>query len=152
MPFTKGKPAPASVTLQDLRSWTELQNEDARHFSGTANYTGNITVPASWPGAGQRVYLELGKVEIMARVRLNGKDLGVLWRPPYRVEVTGLLKPGENTLSIDVVNLWANRLIGDAALPPEKRQTWCDWEPYTADMPLLPSGLMGPVRFVAEPV
>lgn len=151
VPFTKGKPAPAAVTLQDLRSWTELPDEDARHFSGTANYSGSIAAPASWPGPGQRIYLELGKVEIMARVRLNGKDLGVLWRPPYRVDVTGLVKAGENTLSIDVVNLWANRLIGDAALPPGQRQTWSDWEPYTADMALLPSGMMGPVRFVAEP-
>ncbi|MBS1814087.1 MAG: hypothetical protein JSS87_04360 [Acidobacteria bacterium] len=148
--FPPGKGAPASIDLASLRSWTEVGDEGVRHFSGTATYTGSITVPANWPMAGKRVFLRLGEVKVMAHVRLNGKDVGVLWRPPYQVDVTGMIKPGENSLFIDVVNLWANRLIGDAALPPEKRLTWCDWEPYTADMALLPSGLIGPVRLVAE--
>jgi hypothetical protein len=148
--FPAGKGAPASAEMPALRSWTEMQDEGIRHFSGTANYAGKLTVPAEWPGADMRIFLELGEVQVMARVRLNGQDLGVLWRPPYRVEVTGRLQTGENILSIDVVNLWPNRMIADAGLPPEKRISWSDWEPFTPDMPLLPSGLIGPVRFVAE--
>lgn len=107
-------------------------------------------MPKDWPTADKRVFLSLGNVEVMARIRLNGKDLGVLWKSPYRMDVPGTIQAGENQLSIDVVNLWANRLIGDAALPEAKRITWCDWEPYTAGMPLLPSGLMGPVVLIAE--
>ncbi|NLH43823.1 MAG: hypothetical protein GX448_18440, partial [Planctomycetes bacterium] len=77
---------------------------------------------------------------------LNGKDLGVLWKAPFQVEITNAVKPGENTLEITVANLWPNRLIGDQSLPPEERTTWTTWNPYTKDSPLLESGLLGPVR------
>ena len=83
----------------------------------------------------------------MARVRLNGRDLGILWKPPYRVEITGNLKSGENALQIEVVNLMPNRMIGDAALPEDKRFTWSTWQPFKSDTPLVKSGLIGPVGF-----
>ena len=76
---------------------------------------------------------------------MNGKNLGVVWTPPFRVEVTEALKPDGNMLEIDVVNLWPNRLIGDAALPPEKRLTRTNVDVYKKDSPLLESGLLGPV-------
>ena len=81
----------------------------------------------------------------MAHIHLNGRDLGICWRPPYRVETTGALKPGLNQLEIAVVNLWPNRLIGDQFLPESQRLTWSTWEPFTKASPLLKSGLLGPV-------
>jgi hypothetical protein len=85
----------------------------------------------------------------MARVKLNGHDLGILWKAPYQVEVGKHLKSGTNTLEIAVVNLWPNRMIGDAALPEDQRISWSAWQPFQANSPLLVSGLLGPVRIVA---
>ena len=108
--------------------------------------------------AGQRCYLDLGTVKDTARVRLNGKDLGVVWCPPWRVEITGAAKPGENALEIAVVNLWPNRLIGDSKLPAGERRTHTGLQMDIVDtsQPVaalvgwiskdpLPSGLLGPV-------
>ena len=81
----------------------------------------------------------------MAQVRLNGKDLGVVWTAPWQVEITDAVKPAGNRLEIDVVNLWPNRLIGDSALPPEKRLTKTNVPKFKKDSPLLPSGLLGPI-------
>ena len=82
----------------------------------------------------------------LAEVRLNDRSLGVVWCAPWRVEVTEGLKLRDNELEIDVVNLWPNRLIGDASLPPEKRLTKTNVRTYQAGSPLLPSGLLGPVK------
>jgi hypothetical protein len=114
---------------------------------------------------------------VIAAVRLNGKDLGILWKPPYRVDVTGALKAGENTLEVKVTNLWANRMIGDEGLPedsqrnpngtlkewpqwllegkpsPTGRYTFTAWRLWNKDDPLIESGLLGPVTLrVAERV
>jgi hypothetical protein len=86
-----------------------------------------------------------GDVQVMARVKLNDHDLGILWKPPYRVDITAALQPGSNTLEIRVANLWPNRMIGDAALPAADRFTWSSYEPFTQDTPLPKSGLLGPV-------
>ena len=80
-----------------------------------------------------------------ARVRLNGKDLGVLWCQPWHVNVSGVLKNGENFLEVEVVNLWPNRLIGDENLPEDERKTRTNVISYKRDYPLMPSGLLGPV-------
>ena len=96
-----------------------------------------------------RHYLDLGSVKEIAHVFLNGKDLGMLWKPPFRVDVTAALKPGRNRLEVRVTNLWPNRLIGDAALPENQRHTWSTFQPYKAEDPLLPSGLLGPVTLRA---
>jgi hypothetical protein len=90
------------------------------------------------------LYLDLGIVKNTARVRLNGKDLGVVWCNPWRIEITGAVKPGENALEIDVVNLWPNRRVGDSRLPPEQRRTRSR-HPANPGWPLLSSGLLGPV-------
>ena len=82
----------------------------------------------------------------MAQVELNGHDLGILWKPPFRVNVTGALQAGTNALEIRVADLWPNRMIGDAALPVAERFTWSSYEPFTKDSPLLKSGLLGPVK------
>ena len=93
-----------------------------------------------------RRWLDLGVVKNLAEVVVNGRSLGVLWRPPFRVEVTEAWRPAEtNRVEVRVTNLWINRLIGDAACPEEKRVTWTTYNPWTANDPLPDSGLMGPV-------
>jgi hypothetical protein len=96
--------------------------------------------------SGKEIVLDLGVVKDFAEVLVNGKDLGVLWKPPFRIDVTGAVQPGKNTLEIKVTNLWPNRLIGDAGLPETERVTWVNWNPYKPDSPLLDSGLLGPVK------
>jgi len=130
--FPEGSGAPATVRLGALDSWSRHPDEGIRHFSGTATYQTTFELPRETP-AGD-VVLDLGRVEVMARVNLNGRDLGVLWKPPFRVEVTTALRPGANTLTVSVVNLWVNRLIGDESLPPDsarekngRLKAWPDW-------------------------
>ena len=135
---------PALVVFDELTDWTQNAEEAIRHYSGSAVYDKTFTAPA----AGGRVFLDLGGVESLCEVTLNGEDLGVLWSAPFRVEVTGKLKRGNNRLQVKVVNLWANRIIGDAALPPEKRQTRTNITALKKDTPLEPSGLLGPVRLL----
>lgn len=80
------------------------------------------------------------------RCQINGKSLGVLWKEPFRMDITEATKVGMNKLEIRVTNLWPNRMIGDQKLPENERITWASVQPYKADSPLLPSGLLGPVR------
>ncbi len=145
--------APDKITLPSLISWSESADPGVKYFSGTATHSKTFTAEQSLLASGQRVFLDLGDVQVMARVKLNGRDLGILWKSPFRVEITGALKSGKNKLEIEVVNLWPNRMIGDAAQPPDKRFTWSSWEPFKSDSPLLKSGLLGPVRFevVSQP-
>jgi hypothetical protein len=91
----------------------------------------------------------LGGVKNLAVVTVNGKNLGQVWHTPYRLEVTFALRPGANEITIEVVNSWVNRLIGDEQ-PGATRLTFTDVKPYKADSPLRPSGLLGPVTVVRE--
>lgn len=138
---------PESVVFDQLTDWTERPQEGVRHYSGTATYERTFSLPAA---GNRRLHLDLGKVKVMARVELNGRDLGVLWKTPFRVDVTQAVRPGENTLKIHVVNLWPNRLIGDSSLPPEDRYTWTTVNPYTTRSSLQESGLLGPVTVQRE--
>ncbi|MCX6569821.1 MAG: glycosyl hydrolase [Candidatus Aminicenantes bacterium] len=161
--------APERVALDKLVSWSEHGDPGVKYFSGTGTYTKTITVPREMIGKDRRVYLDLGKVQVMATVKLNGKDLGVLWKPPYRVDVTGTLKAGDNTLEIGVANLWINRMIGDEELPedsdrnpdgtlkawprwvqegkpsPTGRFTFTSWRLWKRGEAPVESGLLGPV-------
>ena len=92
--------------------------------------------------------LDLGQVFNMAHVYINGKDLGLLWKEPYRTDISEALVDGENTLEIKVTNSWGNRLIGDSALPKEERATMTSWDFYSPADPLPTSGLLGPVRIL----
>ena len=94
------------------------------------------------------IYLDLGDVKNLAEVTLNGKYLGVLWARPFRVDITTAVKPKDNLLEVRVTNLWPNRLIGDASLPPEKRLTHTNVKSFKKTDALLPSGLLGPVRMM----
>jgi len=130
---------PATITFGTLDDWSKRPEDGIRHYSGMATYT--VTFDGAKGG-----YLSLGKVANMASVRLNGKELGVAWCAPWRVEIpAGLLRARGNRLEITVANLWANRLIGDAALPEDQRRTWTTNRSYKKDDPLLESGLLGPV-------
>jgi hypothetical protein len=141
---------PESVVFEKLDDWTKRPEEGIRHYSGTATYRQTFDLPETSRRENARIYLGLGRVQKLATVRLNGKDLGVVWTAPWRVEITDAVKSTGNQLEIDVVNLWPNRLIGDAALPPEKRFTVTNVDTYKKDSPLLPSGLLGPVSVMAE--
>ena len=137
---------PESVVFEKLEDWTKRPEPGIRFYSGTATYRKTFDLPEARPDSMGPLYLELGVINDLATVRLNGQDLGVVWTAPWRVEITDAVKPTGNRLEIDVVNLWPNRLIGDAALPPEERLTITNATAHTKDSPLLPSGLLGPVR------
>lgn len=147
--------APTSKTFHRLISWTEDADDGVRHFSGVATYQKEIEVPTELLGRDVEVFLDLGRVRVVADLRLNDEPLGVVWKPPFRRKVTGALRPGKNRLVVKVANTWSNRLVGDANSPPDRRYcrtnmkkalTWrSPWKTH----PLLESGLIGPVRLVA---
>ena len=148
--------APEKITLDSLGSWSDSKIDGVKFFSGTATYTKTFAWPNENEKTKRELWLDLGDVQVMARVKLNGHDLGILWQPPFRVNVTDALQPGVNRLEIQVSNLWPNRMIGDAALAEKDRFTWSSWQPFNKDTPLLKSGLLGPVRIstsvLVEPV
>lgn len=170
--FTPGWGAPQQVMLEELIPWNEHPEAGVKYFSGAATYCKTITVPGELIAKDRRLFLDLGRVEVMAEVRLNGKDLGILWKPPYNVEISDAAKAGENALEVKVVNLWPNRMIGDEMLPedsernpngtlktwpswvqegqpsPAGRYTFTSWRLWSKNDALLESGLLGPVRLV----
>ena len=99
------------------------------------------------PGA--HVWLDLGDVKDVAELAVNGKYFGILWKAPYKVDITDSLRPGTNQFVIEVTNLWVNRLIGDQQPYAIRKYAFTDFTPYKADSPLLPSGLLGPMRLSA---
>jgi hypothetical protein len=141
--FPEGWGAPAKITTTLLKPWQELiEDEEGRSFSGTATYTTTF----NFDGAehGQRVELDLGKVDMIAVVKLNGKEVGTLWYPPYRINIADYIVKGENTLTVEVTSTWYNRLVYDAGRPEEERKTWTIDGP-AANFSYHDSGLMGEV-------
>jgi hypothetical protein len=136
------------IVFNKLASWTENADPGIKFYSGTASYTKTFDAPRPTPHA-RRLFLDLGDLRELAEVRLNGRSLGIVWTPPFRVEITGALKPMGNVLQVEVINFWPNRIIGDASLPPEKRFTKTNIRKLTKDTPLMPSGLFGPVTLCA---
>jgi hypothetical protein len=167
--FPSNGGAPERVSLGDLISWSEHPDPGVKYFSGTATYSKTIAVPRELLGKDRWICLDLGDVQVMATVKLNGRDLGILWKPPYRVDVTDVLKAGENALEIGVTNLWINRMIGDEELPedgdrnpdgtlkawpmwvqegkpsPTGRFTFTSWRLWKKGDAPVASGLIGPV-------
>jgi len=164
------------ATFGQLVPWNEHADPAIKYLSGTAAYRKTVAVPNdTLQGDDCRWELDLGAVPVMARVILNGRDVGVLWKTPLRVDVTDAVKAGDNVLEIEVVNLWPNRMIGDEQLPedsdrycngtlkawpdwlgkgepsPAGRQTFTSWRMWKKDDALLPSGLLGPVTFRVIP-
>lgn len=146
--FTKSWGAPERVTFPELISWTESEDKNIRHYSGTGTYTKDFDYqkPAN---KGARVYLDLGKVGKVAELWLNGKSMGITWAAPYRYNITDAIKPGKNSLKIEVINTWANRIIGDVNEGEGYTKTNLkikgSRELLWSETTLLPSGLMGPV-------
>ena len=144
--FAPGRGAPEKITFDQLADWTQRSEDGIKYFSGKATYRRTFDVSDSvLRPPRSALILDLGKVNDIAVVRVNGRELGTLWQPPYRVDIAAAVKPGANTLEVDVVNTWNNRLAGDAALPVEQRHTSITAPTVTKDSPLLPAGLIGPV-------
>ena len=146
--FQPDRGAPSMITLDRLSSWSDSSDKGVKYFSGTGIYYRSIEAPADWFVRGAKLWLDLGSVKNLADVTVNGKALGILWKAPFRVDVTDALKPGGNRLEIKVTNLWVNRLIGDAQPDAARKYTYTTQPFYRAESPLLPSGLLGPVRVV----
>lgn len=149
--FQAERGAPSGpVALSALTSWTDFADTGVRYFSGSATYRAKLTAPA-W-SAGDLVSLQFGDVREIARVRVNGKDAGTVWAKPDRLRVDSLLRRGVNDIEVEVTNLWVNRIVGDLQPGVEQRYTSTNITRYKQDSLLLPSGLIGPVEWVVEPV
>jgi hypothetical protein len=141
--FPAGWGAPASVRVEQLTSWTEMDlSPEAKAFSGTATYSTEFTLDPR--AASSRVELDLGRVEVIASVRLNGEPAGTVWTAPYRLDVTRLARPGVNRLMVEVTSTWFNRLVYDAGLDEKARKTWTISGP-AKNRALVQTGLLGPV-------
>ena len=167
--FPEGWGAPRMTTFGKLQSWTESDDEGIRFFSGIATYRKICELPESLAKR-NRLFLQLGDLAEIAEVTLNGKRLGLVWLPPYRIEISGAVHAGTNQLEIRVANLWANRLNGDSLRPESTRFTRSNLDRMqidpTADRsygrvpggktrpvyskipPLMKSGLFGPVQVI----
>jgi hypothetical protein len=172
---------PKSVTFTNLVDWTQRAEPGIKYYSGTATYTKTFDLPKSATGNRKsEIFLDLGKVHALAEVWLNGKNLGVVWTAPWRVDISSAVKAKRNKLEIKVTNVWANRLIGDEQQPPDcefgqgafgfggplkafpdwfvkgqprpsaGRFTFTTWNYFTKDSPLVASGLLGQVRLTAS--
>lgn len=140
--FDKKWGAPDSVVFNKLEDWTKRPETGIKYYSGTARYRKVFNAP--YFNNKKAVYLNLGDFSSLAEVKLNGHALGLVWAEPHRLEISKFLKKKNNVLEIEITNTWNNRLVGDAALPTEKRMTNATTAP-DATAPLLPSGLIGPV-------
>jgi hypothetical protein len=163
---------PAQATFDKLAPWNSQAEPGIKYYSGTGVYSTSIDLPGTLIKALRGFYLDLGRVEVMAEVKVNGKHFPVLWKQPYRLDVTTALRVGRNTIEVAVVNLWPNRLIGDEQLPedsertpkgtltawpqwlldgkssPTGRSTFTSWRLWKKTDKLVDSGLLGPVRLV----
>ena len=161
---------PAQVTFDTLSDWTTNKDEGIKYYSGTAAYHQTFDIPqVKLKQKTMPIYLDLGKVKNMAKVTLNGKEIGVIWTAPWKIDISAHLRAKNNQLKIEVVNLWGNRLIGDEKKPDDgiKDDKWPDWllnnkprtsgrytfttsRQYNANSPLQESGLLGPVTIIQE--
>lgn len=167
--FTPGWGAPARIELPHLIDLTQHADPGVRYYSGTVTYETVLHLPPTFVQKADRLCLDLGQVQVLAEVIVNGTNLGILWCAPFRVDITAAAQPGDNTLEVRVTNLWVNRLIGDEQYPDDsewngkplkawptwlqeekprpssQRLTFTTWKHWTKDNALLPSGLLGPV-------
>lgn len=147
--FQKDRGAPSQITMEKLSSWTESTDTGVKYFSGTGTYTKTVDASKKWFKNQGQLWIDLGEVKDIAEVFVNGKSLGIVWKKPFRVDATAVLKPGKNTLEIKVTNLWVNRIIGDMQAGVKKKITYTTMPFYKADAPLLPSGLLSTVSILS---
>jgi hypothetical protein len=134
-----------TVTFDRLIDWSHHDNEQIRYYSGSAVYKNTLTI-TDLP-SDRRLYLDLGKVYVTAKVTVNGKYVGGIWTTPYRIDVTDYLQSGDNTIEIEVINTWVNRIIGDYQLPPEQRKVTTT-RINSSRTTLQSAGLIGPVTIL----
>ncbi|MBK1879360.1 glycosyl hydrolase [Pelagicoccus mobilis] len=170
--FDKNWGGPGQIPMPQLQDWTEHSDDGVRHFSGTAIYDATFELPADWANTDTPVALDLGEVKIAAVITINGQTFPTLWKPPFAHDISSALKPGQNSIQVEVTNVWTNRLIGDQAhpandgydlkgtmpkwisnnkpAPDSDRYTWTSWNFYATEelKTLEPSGLLGPIRLV----
>ncbi|MBI1334491.1 MAG: glycoside hydrolase [Armatimonadetes bacterium] len=137
---------PAHTAFEKLTDWSENPDPGIRYYSGTAVYTTTFEGPQT---AIKGLALDLGSVHEVSEVILNGRNLGIVWAPPFRVDISQAVQPGTNVLEVRVTNFWPNRVIGDARSPGQTPFTRTNIRNLTADSKLMPSGLLGPVRIVS---
>jgi len=140
---TKMRGPEKPVVFTELIDWTKRQEDNIKYYSGTAVYRNSFKT--TLPTKKERIYLNLGDVKVMATVKVNGVDVGGVWTAPWRVDISNVVKSGDNKVEISVVNTWVNRLIGDSKLPLALRKTWTSTILYQPDSPLEPAGLRSPV-------
>jgi hypothetical protein len=133
------------VTFDALTDWTQRPEPGIHYYSGTAVYTTDFDVTPEWLAPARPVCLDLGSLANLAEVAVNGHELGIVWKAPWRVDLRGVLMAGRNRLEVRATNNWANRLIGDKGLPAAQRVAYSTTNPYKWDSPLQASGLWGPV-------
>ncbi|MAT70974.1 MAG: glycoside hydrolase [Planctomycetaceae bacterium] len=149
--FPPDRGAPDQIQLTELASWTDHDAPGVRFFSGAATYAKTINAPEGWFAAGRRILLDLGEVRDLAQVAVNDQRFPLLWKPPFRIDVTDALQPGANELQIVVTNQWTNRIVGDRQSPAEQRvlPAAATASPF-GPRELVDSGLLGPVRLFAD--
>jgi hypothetical protein len=141
------KRSPSGPVIFDKpESWSLNKDENVRYFSGTAVYNNTFTIKSK-PAA--EIYIDLGKVGVMAKVKINGKYAGGVWTYPYRVNITGQVKTGVNSIEIEVVNTWNNRFVGESSLPEDQRIVRPRNNKWNPSSPLEESGLLTPVKITA---
>lgn len=133
-----------NVSFDKLSSWSENADSDVKYFSGTAIYTN--TFNTTKPAMGASIILDLGDVKNIAEVIINGKNVGTVWKKPFKLDISEAIKEGPNTIQVKVTNTWVNRLIGDAQLDVKVKTTFTTMPFYRANSPLLPSGMIGEVK------
>lgn len=134
-----------NATMDKLTSWSENADTDVKYFSGTATYENNFQINTPIGGKGA-IMLDLGDVKNIAEVIVNGKNVGTVWKKPFKIDITSAAKEGDNTLQIHVTNSWVNRLVGDAQPDVKQKTTFTTMPFYRKDSPLVPSGLVGEVK------
>ena len=175
--FLKKDDFDSTIIFNELSDWKDNSVDEIQHYSGTAIYRKVFLMDATELSDDKKYVLDLGDVKIVAAVKLNGKNVGIDWMPPFELDITEFIKAGENALEIQVTNQWSNRLIGDErypvdytlelegnfpkkimpdwyvnqeSIPKGKRTTFCTATFYKATDPLMPSGLIGPVQIKVE--
>ncbi|MDN3587649.1 glycosyl hydrolase [Pedobacter aquatilis] len=137
---------PKPIIFNELINWTKHPDSAIKYYSGTAIYTKTF----NHNGDTKNIWIDLGGFSSMAAVKINGIDCGTLWTAPHRLDISKAIKKGKNEITIEVVNTWANRLIGDSKLPEDKRLTKTTAPFRLEGKPLNPAGLFGPVVIQLE--
>jgi hypothetical protein len=143
--FSTAWGGPETAVFDNLMDWSQHSQDQIKYYSGKATYRKTLESPGHLADTKAQVVLDLGEARDLATVRLNGKTIATLWHAPWTEDITSELRPGPNTLEIDIVNAWNNRLVGDAKLPIDQRRTFLLAPTVKSDAPLISAGLLGPV-------